>query len=94
MCVEIERLLGLGDALMARIYSRRNWYLHPSDAYTSLETYTYATRAALVADVRAYQAEVAAAAAEAAHRKRRFFTKAGSCLCVLAAIVAAHYIML
>ncbi len=48
MCVEIERALGLGDALMARIYSRRNWsrYLHPSAAYTSLESYTYATRAA------------------------------------------------
>ncbi len=37
--------------------------------YPSLEAYIDATRAALVADVHAYQAEVAAF--EAAHRKRR-----------------------
>jgi hypothetical protein len=44
-------------------------YLHPSVLYPSLEAYIDATHAALVADVRVYQAEVATA--EAAHRKRR-----------------------
>jgi hypothetical protein len=69
MCVELERELGVPDWLMARVHKMRRWYLHPSIMYPSLEAYIDATRAALVADVRAYQAEVAAA--EAAHRKRR-----------------------
>jgi hypothetical protein len=54
---------------MRGVHARRNWYLHPDDFYKSLEAYIDATRAALAADVRAYQAEVAAF--EAAHRKRR-----------------------
>jgi hypothetical protein len=69
MCVELERELGVPDWLMARVHKMRRWYLLPSAIYPSLEAYTDAMRAALVADVRAYQAEVAAA--EAAHRKRR-----------------------
>jgi hypothetical protein len=69
MCVELERELGVPDWLMARVHKRRLWYLHPSAIYPSLEAYVAATRAALFADVRAFQAEVAAA--EAAHRKRR-----------------------
>jgi hypothetical protein len=69
MRVELERELGVPDWLMARVHKMRRWYLHPSAIYPSLEAYTDAMRAALVADVRAYQAEVAAA--EAAHRKRR-----------------------
>jgi hypothetical protein len=69
LCVEVERELGVPDWLMARVHKRRFWYLHPSAIYPSLEAYIDATHAALVADVRVYQAEVAAA--EAAHRKRR-----------------------
>jgi hypothetical protein len=53
--VSIE--LRVDDALMARVI------------YPSLEAYIDASRAALIADVHAYQAEVTAA--EAAHRKRR-----------------------
>jgi hypothetical protein len=68
MCVEVERELDVPDWLMARVHKRRFWYLHPSAIYPSLEAYIDATRAALVADVRVYQAEVAAA--EAAHCKR------------------------
>jgi hypothetical protein len=69
MRVELERELGVPDWLMARVHKRGLWYLHPSAIYPSLEAYVATTRAALVADVRAFQAEVAAA--EAAHRKRR-----------------------
>ncbi len=54
---------------MAHVHAHRTWYLLPDNSYESLEAYIDATRAALVADVRAYQAEVAAF--EAAHRKRR-----------------------
>jgi hypothetical protein len=54
---------------MRRVHARRNWYLLPDNSYESLEAYINATRAALVADLHAYQAEVAAF--EAAHRKRR-----------------------
>ena len=57
------------DFLMARVHARRNWYLRPSAIYPSLEAYIDSTRAALDADVLAYQAEVAAA--EDAHRERR-----------------------
>jgi hypothetical protein len=71
MCVEVERELDVPDWLMARVHKRRFWsrYLHPSAIYPSLEAYIDATHAALVADVRVNQAEVAAT--EAAHRKRR-----------------------
>jgi hypothetical protein len=54
---------------MVRVYARHYWYLLPDNSYASLEAYIDAMRAALAADVRTYQAEVAAA--EAAHRKRR-----------------------
>ena len=67
LCVEVERELGVPDWLMARVHKRRFWYLHPSAIYPSLEAYIDVTHAALVADVRVYQAEVAAF--EAAHRK-------------------------
>jgi hypothetical protein len=70
MCVKLEHELGVPDSLMARVHARRNWYLLPNNSYERLEAYIDATRgAALVADVRVYQAEVAAA--KAAHRKRR-----------------------
>ena len=67
---EVGRERCVPDCLMARVHAHRNWYLRPNSAiYPSLEAYINATHAALVADVRVYQAEVAAA--EAAHRKRR-----------------------
>jgi hypothetical protein len=69
MCVELERQLGVPDYVMARVHKMCRWYLHPSAIYPSLEANINATRAAIAADVRVYQAEVAAA--EAAHRKRR-----------------------
>jgi hypothetical protein len=53
---------------MRRVHARRTWYLLTDNSYESLEAYIDATRAALVVDLHAYQAEVAAA--EAAHRKR------------------------
>ena len=68
MCVELERELGVPDWLMARVHKRGLWYLHPSAIYPSLEAYVATTRAALVADVRAFQAEVAAGAGEQARR--------------------------
>jgi hypothetical protein len=64
-----DHRIGVSDWMMARVHARRNWYLLPDNSYESLEAYIDATRAALVADVRAYQAEVAAF--ESAHRKRR-----------------------
>ena len=71
MCVEVEGILdGVDDALMTRVLRRRGWYLVPNvSTYPTLQAYIDASYAALAADVRAYQAEVAAA--EAAHRKRR-----------------------
>jgi hypothetical protein len=68
---EVGRERCVPDWLMVSVHSRRNWYLqvHPSAIYLSLEAYIVATRAALDADVLAYQAEVSAA--EDAHRKRR-----------------------
>jgi hypothetical protein len=69
MCMEIERELRVPEGVMLRVHARRNWYLLPDNSYESLEAYIDATRAALVADVRAYQAEVAAF--EVAHSKRR-----------------------
>jgi hypothetical protein len=71
LCVEVERELGVPGWLMARVHKRRFWYLYPSAIYPSLEAYIDATHAALVADVRAYQAEVAAAEAAHPSRKRR-----------------------
>ncbi len=71
MCVEVEGILdGVDDALMTRVLRRRCWYLVPNvSTYPTLQVYIDASYATLAADVRAYQAEVAAA--EAAHRKRR-----------------------
>jgi hypothetical protein len=70
VCVELAIELHVPDWLMARVHGRRNCYLYPNTAiYPSLEAYIAASRAALVADVHAYQAEVAAF--EAAHRKPR-----------------------
>jgi hypothetical protein len=58
------------DWLLARVHRCRKWYLIPNvSAHPTLADYIDATRAALDADVRAYQAEVAAP--EAAHRQRR-----------------------
>ena len=71
MCVEVEGILdGVDDALMTRVLRRRGWYLVPNvSTFPTLQAYINASYAALAADVRTYQAEVAAA--EAAHRKRR-----------------------
>ena len=71
MCVEVEGILdGVDHALMTRVPWRRGWYLFPDvSTYPSLQVYIDASYAALAADVRAYQAEVAAA--QAAERKRR-----------------------
>ena len=70
MCANLEDTFDMDDALMSRIHKRRGWYLVPDAAlYPTLEAYIVASYAAMRADVRAYQAEVAAA--EAAHRKRR-----------------------
>jgi hypothetical protein len=66
---KVRTELGVEDYIMARIHARRRWYLTPDTSFSSLKEYIDATRDALIADVRAYQAEVAAA--EAAHRKRR-----------------------
>jgi hypothetical protein len=57
------------DALMARVLKRRGWYLIPDDSYPSLQAYIDVSYEPLAAEVRVYQAEVAAA--EAAHHKRR-----------------------
>jgi hypothetical protein len=71
MCVEVEGILdGVDDALMTRVLRRRGWYLVPNlSTYPTLQAYIDASYAALAADVRAYQVEVAAA--QAAERKRR-----------------------
>jgi hypothetical protein len=69
LCVEVERELGVPNWLVARVHKRRLYYIHASILYPTLEAYIDATRDILVANVRAYQAEVAAF--EASHRKRR-----------------------
>jgi hypothetical protein len=71
VCVEVEGILeGVNDELMTRVLMRRGWYLVPNlSTYPTLQAYIDASYAALAADVRAYQAEVAAA--QAAERKRR-----------------------
>ncbi len=61
--------LDVPDYLMAHVHAGRRWYLTPDTSYSRLEEYIDALCAALAADVRAYQAEVAAS--EAAHRKPR-----------------------
>ena len=67
---EVGRARGVPDWLLARVHRGRRWYLIPNvSAHPTLAAYIDATRAALDADVRAYQAEDAAF--EAAHRKRR-----------------------
>jgi hypothetical protein len=58
------------DWLLVRVHSRSNWYLVPNvSTYPTIADYIDATRAALDADVLAYQAEVATA--ENAQSKRR-----------------------
>jgi hypothetical protein len=52
---------------MVRVHARRRWYLTPDTSFSSLDEYIDATLDTLIADVRAYQSEVAAT--EAAHRK-------------------------
>jgi len=67
---EVGRARGVPDWLLARVHRGRRWYLIPNvSAHPTLAAYIDATRAALDADVRAYQAE--AAASEVAHRQRR-----------------------
>ena len=69
---EVGRERCVPDWLLARVHRRRNWNLIPNvsgSAHPTIAAYIDATRAALDADVRAYQGEVAAA--EAAHRQRR-----------------------
>jgi hypothetical protein len=66
---EVERELGMPDWLVARVHQRRSCYVHASILFPTLEAYIDATRDVFIANVRAYQAEVAAF--EAAHRKRR-----------------------
>ena len=70
VCIEVGRARGVPDWLLARVHRGRKWYLIPNvSAHPTLAAYIDATRAALDADVRAYQAEVAAS--EVAHRQRR-----------------------
>jgi hypothetical protein len=69
MYAALQRTLDVDDALMKRVLRRGRWYLVPDTSYPTLQAYIDATHAALAADVRAYQAEVAAA--EAAHSRRR-----------------------
>jgi hypothetical protein len=67
---EVGRALGVDDAFMARVQRRHPYYpIHASIQFPTLAAYIDATRDSYIADVRAYQAEVAAA--EAAERKRR-----------------------
>ena len=58
--------LDVDEALMSRIHKRCGWYLVPDASYPTLEAYIDASYAALAADMRAYQAEVAAAEAASA----------------------------
>jgi hypothetical protein len=55
---EVGRARCVPDWLLARVHSCRKWYLIPNvSAHPTLAAYIDATRAALDADVRAYQAE-------------------------------------
>ena len=67
MCLALCKELDVPDWLVARVHARRRWYLIPDVAYWSLAEYVAASRAALAADVRAYQIEVA----RLAQRKER-----------------------
>jgi hypothetical protein len=69
MYTALQSTLDVDDALMKSVLRRYRWYLVPDASYPSLQAYIDATNAALVTDVRTYQAEVATA--EAAHCKRR-----------------------
>ena len=62
---EVGRALGVDDAFMARV---RHYPIHANILFPTLAAYIDATRAVYVANVRAYQAKVAAA--EAAERAR------------------------
>jgi hypothetical protein len=62
---EVGRALGVDDAFMARV---RHYPIHANIQFPTLAAYIDATRAIYIANVRAYQAEVAAA--EAAERAR------------------------
>ena len=62
---EVGRALGVDDAFMARV---RHYPIHANILFPTLAAYIDATRAVYIANVRAYQAEVAAA--EAAERAR------------------------
>jgi hypothetical protein len=57
MYAALQHTLDVDDALMARVHKRGRWYLIPDNFYLDLQAYIDATHAALVADVRAYQAE-------------------------------------
>jgi hypothetical protein len=61
MCEELERELNVPDYVMVLVHARHNRYLLPDNSHASLEAYIDVTRAALAADVHAYQAEVTAA---------------------------------
>ena len=60
---------------MAHVHARRRWYLVPYVAYWSLSEYIAASRAALAADVHAYQMDVALVS-EATNSKERRREKA------------------
>ena len=62
---EVGRALGVDDAFMARV---RHYPIHANILFPTLAAYIDATRAVYIANVRAYQAKVAAA--EAAERAR------------------------
>ena len=67
---EVGRARGVPNWQLAHVHRSRDWYLTPNvSAHPTVAAYIDATRAALDADVRAYQAEVAAS--EVAHRQRR-----------------------
>ena len=70
MCALLQDTLDVDEVRMSRIHKRRGWYLVPdASTYPTIDAYIDASYAAMRADVRAYQAEVAAA--EAAHCRRR-----------------------
>ena len=67
---EVGRARGAPNWQLAHVHRSRDWYLTPNvSAHPTLAAYIDATRAALDADVPAYQAKDAAF--EAAHRQRR-----------------------
>ena len=69
MRAEVGRALGVDDAFMARVQKwHRHYPIHANIQFPTLAAYIDATRADYIANVRAYQATVAAA--EAAERAR------------------------